>query len=81
MRFLFATLLAVMAFTPNAFAQQHDGCAVPGYLLYGDSALQRVSAAVQKKQPIKIVVVGTGSSLLPGQDGVNTSYPARLEQA
>jgi hypothetical protein len=81
MKSLFAILLALMAFTPKAFAQQHDSCALPGYLLFGDSALQRVSAAVQQKQPIKIVVVGTGSSLLPGQDGVNVSYPARLEAA
>ncbi len=81
MRTLFAILLAVMAFAPSAFAQQHDGCAVPGYLLFGDSALQRFSAAVQKKQPVKIVVVGTGSSVLPGQDGTNMAYPARLEAA
>lgn len=81
MRTLFAILLAVTAFIPKVFAQQHDACSVPGYLLFGDSALHRVSAAVQKKQPIKIVVAGTGSSFLPGKDGVNAAYPARLEAA
>jgi hypothetical protein len=36
---------------------------------------------VQKNKAVKIVVVGTGSSVLPGPDGSNLAYPARLEAA
>jgi lysophospholipase L1-like esterase len=81
MRTLFAVLCALLVCISGALSQEHDTCAVPGYLLFGDSPLHRVSAAVQKNKAVKIVVVGTGSSVLPGPDGSNLAYPARLEAA
>jgi hypothetical protein len=36
---------------------------------------------VQKNKSLKIAVVGTTSSMLPGPDGTNIAYPARLEAA
>jgi len=71
----------LMVLVPGALAQSNDPCAVPGYLLFGDSALERVSAAVQKNKALKVVVIGTGSATLPGQDGANAAFPARLEAA
>ena len=58
-----------------------DLCAVPGYLLFGDSLLNRVSAAVTKEKELKIVALGGVSSTLPGPDGASFAYPARLEAA
>jgi hypothetical protein len=61
-----------------AVAQRPDACDVPGYLLFGDSALNRVAAAV-KAQHLDIAIIGSGSSVLGGPDGALRAYPARLE--
>lgn len=58
-----------------------DPCAVPGYLLFGDSKLEHVAAAVMKDKTLRIAVLGGASSTLPGRDGATFSYPARLEVA
>ena len=58
-----------------------DVCAVPGYLLFGDSELGRVNAAVTKEKELRIVALGGTSSTLPGPDGASFAYPARLEAA
>jgi hypothetical protein len=58
-----------------------DVCAVPGYLLFGDSLLDRVNAAVTKQKELRIVALGGTSSTLPGPDGPSFAYPARLEVA
>jgi hypothetical protein len=50
-------------------AEKSDACAVPGYLLFGDSLLERVNAAVKKDKALKILVIGTTSSTLPGPHG------------
>ena len=57
-----------------------SGCAVPGYLLATENALHKVGDAIKRKR-LDILVVGSGSSALAGSDGVNASYPARLEAA
>ena len=62
-------------------AKPADPCAVPGYLLFGDSLLDRVDAAVNKDKALKIVALGGTSSTLPGPDGASFAYPARLEAA
>ena len=62
-------------------AQQTPDCPVPNYLLYGDSALDRVNKAVAEKKALKIVVIGTASAMLPGRDGANSAFPSRLETA
>ena len=58
-----------------------DICAVPSYLLFGDSSLDRAHAEVQKDNELKIVTLGGTSSTLPGPDGASFAYPARLEAA
>jgi hypothetical protein len=64
-----------------ARAEIPDPCAVPGYLLFGDSLLQHVTSAVKNDKALKIVVLGGFSSVLPGPDGASFAYPARLEVA
>jgi hypothetical protein len=63
----------------GATAQRPDVCDVPGYLLFGESQLPRVTEAVKQKQQLHIAIVGTGSSTLAGPEG--RAYPARMEAA
>jgi hypothetical protein len=74
-------MTAILCCGAGTKAQPADICAVPGYLLFGDSALDRVNAAATKDKALKIVVLGGTSSTLPGPDGASFSYPARLQIA
>ena len=76
-----ALALALVLCTAEARAQQPEDCPVPGYLLFGDSSLDRVNNAVTKNKSLKTVVIGTASATLPGRDGANIAFPARLEAA
>ncbi len=73
--------LALFLCAAESRAQDAPDCPVPNYLLYGDSALDRLHAAAVKQKSFKIVVVGTASSTVPGRDGAQSAYPARLEAA
>jgi hypothetical protein len=64
-----------------AGAEPADICAVPGYLLFGDIALNHVNEVVTKTKTLKIAVLGGTSSSLPGADGPSFAYPARLQAA
>jgi hypothetical protein len=74
-----ATAMVLCAATVRA--EPADPCAVPGYLLFGDSLLERVGSAAKKDKALKIVVMGGFSSTLPGPDGASFAYPARLDVA
>jgi hypothetical protein len=76
-----AAALAIFLCAAAARAEPADPCAVPGYLLFGDGQLERVTAAVKKDKQLKIAVLGGASSTLPGQGGASFAYPARLEVA
>jgi lysophospholipase L1-like esterase len=71
---------SLLLFGP-AFAQESDPCEVPAYLLFSDAELLRVEKAVKETKQVKVLVVGSGSSLLAGGGGPALSYPARLEAA
>ena len=73
-----ATMLLCVA---TATAQQADPCTVPGYLLFGDSLLQRVTATAKSEKTLNIVVLGGPSASLPGPAGTSFAFPARLEVA
>jgi ABC-type amino acid transport substrate-binding protein len=75
-----AALSAILVCTAANAAPQ-DACPVPGYLLFGDAPLERVSASANKEKKLKVVVLGTASAMLPGPDGTNAAFPARLEAA
>lgn len=81
MKALFAGLLAGGLLVGPAFAQHPDACDVPGYLLFGEGELSRVTAVAKEQQRLDIVIIGTGSSTLAGPDGSLRAYPARLEAA
>ena len=79
MRALAAAFFVGALLIDTAAAQHPDACDVPGYLLFGDSELSHVAAAVKDQQRLDIVIIGTGSSTLAGPEGSLRAYPARLE--
>lgn len=66
-----------VADAPAAEKSESDPCEVPGYLLFGESKLDHVKKAVKEHKRLTIVVIGSGSSQMPG----GKAYPARLEEA
>lgn len=58
-----------------------DRCEVPGYILFGETKLDHVRKVVEEDKRLTVLVVGSGSSLMPGPDGVGKAYPGKLEQA
>jgi hypothetical protein len=76
-----AAVAVAMGISSAAWAAERPPCAVPDYLLFGGSHLNRVSGAISKQRQLTIVVLGTGSSALAGPDGPRSAYPARLEAA
>src|SRR5436190_15700432 len=80
MKTLTAAFLVGLTLCP-AVALENQTCDVPGYFLFGDSDLRNVNAAITKERKLTIAVVGSASSTLPGPDGAQTAYPARLELA
>jgi len=74
---ILASLLAPVA----ARADSTQDCTAPAYLLTSESPLPKVAATIKAKQPLNILVVGSGSSGLSGPEGSTASYPARLEAA
>lgn len=75
------SLLAVVLASGPARAEDAPGCVVPAYLLTTESALPKVADAIKTRKRLEVLVVGSGSSALPGMDGVSMSYPARTEAA
>jgi len=65
----------------NGSAMAAQECDVPESLLSSDTELVHVAASIKDKHRLDITVVGTGSSILPGPDGQNFAYPARLQEA
>jgi hypothetical protein len=76
---LVAGCLAAPALVGRALALDPPSCAVPDYLSSSDNKLTRVAAAVGRQHQLAVVVYGTGSSTLGGQEGPSFAYPARLE--
>jgi hypothetical protein len=56
-------------------------CGVASHLVHADAPLTRVADSIGKTKALKIVVIGTTSSTLPGAGGEALAYPARLEVA
>ncbi len=63
-----------------AWAQPLTECDVPNRHTEIDFPLPQVSRAIAAKH-LNVLVLGAGSSQLPGPAGAKTAYPARLQQA
>jgi len=80
MKFIIVLLAAIMLANGPAAAGAEE-CAVPDSLIASDHDLTRVMQQIKEQHRLDISVVGTGSSTLPGPDGAQFAYPARLEEA
>jgi len=75
-----ALVPAWLAVTP-VLADDAHFCSVPAYLLSTDSTLPKVAEAFKARAPIRVLIIGSRSSVLSGPDGAASSYPARFEAA
>ncbi len=72
-------LLTALALIAPASAGE-PACGIPDAWVTADFAAPKSASALQKKH-MKIVVVGTSSSMPPGSSAAKSAYPAQLEAA
>jgi hypothetical protein len=72
--------LLALAWPAAAWADRPVECYPAGYYTDIDFPLPQVARAIAAKH-LGILVVGAGSSSLPGPNGAKKAYPARLQQA
>ena len=72
--------LALLLLAAPAIADNPAECRVAEQFAVADFPLPFVKRALAKKE-LGILVLGAGSSILPGPNGAKTAYPARLQQA
>ena len=73
-------LLALLVLAGPAWAELPADCGVAAHLAETSYPLPQVKRAIADKK-LNILVVGAGSSQLPGANGTKNAYPARLQQA
>src|SRR5499427_1254433 len=75
-----ATLAAIVAQTPTAFAQATTQTCKPlGDATRLDHALTHTAARLSRGEPLKIVAIGSSSTAGAGASAPSASYPSRLE--
>lgn len=73
-------LPALVVLAGPAWAELPAECRVAAHLAEPNFPLPKVTRALAEKK-LNILVVGAGSSQLPGSNGAKNAYPARLQQA
>jgi hypothetical protein len=76
----FCALLALAVLVGPAQAEMPADCQVARHLVEDNFRLPRVAAAIASKH-LNVLVLGAGSSVLPGKGGANLAYPERLRVA
>ncbi|HET7803646.1 MAG TPA: SGNH/GDSL hydrolase family protein, partial [Pseudolabrys sp.] len=79
-RVLSLALLALLVPAGPAWAELPAECSVAAHLAETTYPLPKVTRALADKK-FNILVVGAGSSQLPGANGTKNAYPARLQEA
>jgi hypothetical protein len=74
-----ALLLALLPLAGAAMAEQPAECLVAQNQIEPSFPLHRVTTAIAAKK-LDVLVVGAGSSVLPGSNGARAAYPARLQK-
>jgi hypothetical protein len=75
-----AVSIGVLAWCGPAMAETPPDCRVAENLIETSFPLAQVSKALAGKR-LDILVVGAGSSILPGASGATKAFPARLQNA
>ena len=73
-------LLALLMLAGPAWAEHPAECLVAANLIEPNFPLPQFARALAAKR-LSILVIGSGSMLLPGADGSKNAYPARLQHA
>ena len=73
-------LLALLVLAGPAWAELPAECRVAAHLAEPNFPLPKVARALTEGK-LSVLVVGAGSSQLPGSNGAKNAYPARLQQA
>jgi lysophospholipase L1-like esterase len=73
-------LLAFLLLAGPALAEHPAECRVAENQVVANFSLPKAAHAIAAKQ-LNILVIGAGSSSLPGPNGAKNAYPARLQQA
>jgi hypothetical protein len=73
-------MLAAPAWLAQAWAESPGDCLVAEHQVEHEFPLPTVARAIAAKK-LNVLVVGAGSSVLPGPDGANHAFPARLQNA
>lgn len=73
-----ALILALLPFAGPALAEHPAECRVAEHQVENIFPLQKVARAIEAKR-LSILVVGAGSSALPGPNGAKMAYPGRLQ--
>ena len=77
---MLALLLPALVAAWPAAAEHPADCKVSDELSVGNFSLPQVAKAIAAKQ-LSVLVLGAGSSILPGPNGAKYAYPARLQNA
>lgn len=77
---LLALLMLAGSANGETVADHPAECRFAEHLAASSFPLQQVAHAIAAKR-LDVLVVGAGSSLLPGANGIKDAYPARLQQA
>jgi len=74
-----ALLAGYLAASPVRAGDPEQVCDVPADLLSTESSLPKVADAVQNRQPLNVLVVGSRSSSIPSSEA--SAYPWKLQEA
>lgn len=77
---MFSALLALGVLAVPAWAEMPAECRVARHLVEDNLRLPGVASAIAAKH-LNVLVLGAGSSVLPGPGGANLAYPERLRVA
>jgi len=81
MTVIIALLAGISLIASASAAPTAEECEVPLSFLTSDNDLTHVASEIKDHHRLDISVIGSGSSSLPGPDGAQFAYPARLEEA
>lgn len=79
-RLTLTALATLLLWTSNSHATDDPRCAVPDNMLYAEKSMQRMARKLAASQPLRIVVLGSSSSLQTSK-GLPRSYAAGLPEA
>ena len=78
MRLFGTIMLVLLALAGPAWADEPAECRVAEHLVQNPVPLPRASKGLEAKR-LDILVLGAGSSMLPGASGESKAYPSRLK--